>query len=249
MAPPEGKASAVPPDARAQALGALSRFLVSESSVGETLLRVSEVTTEAMPSADMAGITLLGEDAKPKTAVFTDEEAPEIDAAQYQSGRGPCLDAWRERRVVRMDDLLDMEDAYPEFAKAAAAHGVESTLSLPLIAGERSLGALNLYARVTDGFTGEDEAIGADLAAAAAIVLANANDYWDAAQLNEQLSQAMQSRAVIEQAKGILMAQSARLTPDTAFDLLRRASQRENVKLRDIAQRIVERRGLTGDNG
>ena len=70
----------------------------------------------------------------------------------------------------------------------------------------------------------------------------NASAYWQATQLSEQLGQAMQSRAVIEQAKGILMARSPHLEADEAFDLLRKASQRENVKLRDIAQRIVDRR-------
>lgn len=236
-------------DARAQALNALSRFLVSQSSMGETLARVAEITTTALPAATMAGIAVLGDDGKPTTAVFTDEAAPDIDEGQYASGRGPCLDAWREKRVVRVDDMDDAADDYPEFAKAARAQGVQSTLSLPLIAGDRGVGALNLYARVKDGFTSNDEALGADLAAAAAVVLANSNDYWSAAELGEQLAEAMRSRAVIEQAKGMLMAQSPDLTAEGAFDLLRRASQRENVKLREIAQRIVERRALPSPQG
>jgi len=229
-------------DASAQALNALSRFLVSKTSMGDTLLRVSQITTDAMPKADMAGITLLGEDGRPKTGIFTDPEAPEIEVAQYESGKGPCLDSWRQGRTVRLDDLKEAADEYPEFATAAQAHGFKSTLSLPLVAGEQSLGALNLYARSTNGFSSEDEALGMELAAAAAIVLANASAYWEASQLSEQLGQAMQSRAVIEQAKGILMARSPDLTPDDAFDLLRKVSQRENVKLRQIAERIVERK-------
>jgi len=235
-------------EASAQALSALSRFLVSKSSMGDTLLRVSEITTEAMPNAEMAGITLMGEDGRPKTGIFTDEEAPEIDVAQYESGRGPCLDSWRTAQVVRLDDMNVAADAYPEFAKAAQAHGIQSTLSLPLVAGEESFGALNLYSRQKDGFSEADEQIGMDLAGAAAIVLANVNAYWEASQLSEQLGQAMQSRAVIEQAKGILMARSPDSSPDDAFDLLRKASQRENVKLRDIAQRIVDRRPTDGSS-
>jgi GAF domain-containing protein len=231
-------------DPRREALSALSHFLVSDCSMGDTLLRVSQITTDAIPSAEMAGISVLGDDGKPTTAVFTDEQAPEIDSAQYDAARGPCLDAWREKRVVRIDHMTGAIDRYPEFAKAADAHGVQSTLSLPLVAGARGIGALNLYAGVADGFSADDEAIGQELAAAAAIVLANAHDYWEASQLSEQLTQAMKSRAVIEQAKGMLMGQSPQLTPDDAFDLLRRASQRENVKLRDIAQRIVDRKSL-----
>ncbi len=229
-------------DPSAQALNALSQFLVSKTSMGDTLLRVSEITRAAMPQADMAGISMLGDDGRPKTGVFTDADSPEIDAAQYESGNGPCLDSWRESRVIRLDDMEAAEEQYPEFAKAAQAHGVLSTLSLPLVAGEQGVGALNLYSRTRHGFSGGDEAIGLELAAAAAIVLANASAYWEASQLSEQLSQAMKSRAVIEQAKGILMARSPQLTADDAFDLLRKASQRENVKLRDIAQRIVDRK-------
>ena len=228
-------------DASAQALSALSQFVVSKTSMGETLLRVSQITTEALPAADMAGISLLGADGKPTTGIFTDPEAPEIDAAQYASGRGPCLDSWRLGEVIRLDDL-DRADAYPEFASVARAHGVQSTLSLPLMAGDDAAGAMNLYSRTAKRFTADDERAGALLAGAAAIVLVNASAYWQAAQLSEQLSQAMQSRAVIEQAKGILMARSPDLNADEAFELLRKASQRENLKLRDIAQRIVDRR-------
>jgi GAF domain-containing protein len=229
-------------DARAQALRALSSFLVAKTSLGDTLLRVSQITTDAMPAAVMAGITMLAEDGKPQTSVFTDSEAPEIDSAQYESGRGPCLDSWRETKVIRLDEMDAAAERYPEFARAAKAHGVQSTLSLPLVAGDEGVGALNLYARVPAGFSYDDEVVGLDLAAAAAIVLANASAYWQAARLSEQLSEAMRSRAVIEQAKGILMARTPELSADEAFGMLRQASQRENVKLRDIAQRIVERR-------
>lgn len=236
-------------DARAHALRALSQFLIAQTSIGDTLLRVSQITTDAMPTAEMAGITLVGEDGTPKTGVFTDDEAPEIDKAQYGSGRGPCLDSWRQGRVVRLDDLSSAVDRYPEFVKVAGSHGVRSTLSLPLVAGDDRLGAMNMYSREVGGFTEEDEAIGVDLTATAAIVLANASAYWEAARMSQQLAEAMRSRAVIEQAKGILMARSPALSADDAFALLRQASQRENVKLRDIAQRIVDRSPSTKDIG
>lgn len=215
--------------------------------MGDTLLRVSQITTEAMPAAEMAGISMLGDDGKPTTAVFTDQAPPAIDRSQYESGKGPCLDAWREKRVVRIDEMSLVADEYPEFSKAAQEHSVQSTLSLPLVAGDRGVGALNLYSRATKGFSQEDEALGTDLATAAAIVLANSSAYWEASQLGDQLSEAMKSRAVIEQAKGMLMARSRKLTADDAFDLLRKASQRENVKLREIAQRMVDRRPFAAD--
>lgn len=234
-------------DAPVQALQALSQFLIADVSLHDTLLRVSQITTDAMPSAAMAGISLLDEAGKPTTAVFTDEESPQVDAGQYTSGRGPCLDAWRLKQVVRIDDMDVAAGGYPEFAQLALDHGVRSTLSLPLVVGDRGIGALNLYARRTAGFSAADEALGVDLATAAAIVLANASAYWGAFNLGEQLGEAMASRAEIEQAKGILMAQSPGISAEDAFDILRRASQRENVKLRDIAKRLVTRRSMSAE--
>lgn len=234
-------------DARSQALAALSRFLVAGSSLGETLHRVAEITTGAMPAAEMAGISLLDEHGRPTTGVYTDPRSPEIDTAQYETGSGPCLDAWRTKRTVRLDDLTDAESRYPEFARLAQRYGIHSTLSLPLVAGDEGLGALNLYARQRQGFTPADEEMGVELAATAAVVLSNSSAYWGALELTEQLTEAMRSRAVIEQAKGLLMAASPHLSPDDAFDVLTRASQRENLKLRQIAQRLVDQRTLRPD--
>jgi GAF domain-containing protein len=229
-------------DPRAAALSALSGFLLSELSLGDTLLRVAEIATDAFPAASIAGITLTDEYGRLQTGVYTDEASPEIDASQYESDRGPCLDAWRDRRIVRIDDMEEAKREYPEFAGAALDHKVFSTISFPMLAGGVAIGALNLYSTQQQGFMEADEPMGTELTAAASVVLANATAYWSAIELGEGLSEAMKSRAVIEQAKGLLMARSPDLDADAAFDLLRRASQRENVKLRDVAQRIVDRR-------
>jgi GAF domain-containing protein len=228
-------------DPRSRALHALSQFLVAETSLGDTLLKVSEITVQAVPAARMAGITMLGEDGRPTTGVFTDPESPEIDEAQYSSGRGPCLDAWRQKRVVVVEDVDKVGEQYPEFGDACREHGVLSTLSLPLVASDDGIGAINLYAPARAGFTADDADVAQDLAAAAAVVLANASAYWSAQESAKNLAEAMQSRSTIEQAKGMLMGRSPHLTADGAFEILRKASQRENRKLRDIAQQIVDR--------
>jgi GAF domain-containing protein len=231
----------MPPDARARALSALARFQVSSATVGDTLQRIAEITIDAVPSAAVAGMTTLADDGQPTTAIYTDEDSPEIDAAQYREGRGPCLDAWRQNRVLRVDRVDDHTEAYPGFVAACRDHGVMSTLSLPMVSGEVSIGAMNLYSREVAGFDPDDEAVALDLAGAAGSVLENVAAYWAAFDLSQQLNEAMQSRAVIEQAKGMIMARSPELSADDAFALLRKASQRENVKLRVIAQRMVDR--------
>jgi GAF domain-containing protein len=219
------------------AFGALSQFFIGDGTLGDTLLRVAQLACKAVSPAGMAGLTLLA-DGKPATGVFTDPEAPRIDAAQYESGRGPCLDAFRSQQVYRIDSTAG-DQRWPEFARDAAAHGIVATLSVPVTARRESLGALNFYSRT--GPFGEDHTRQAELfAEQAAIVLSNAQVYWDARQLGENMRQAMRSRAVIDQAIGVLLADGGR-TPDEAFQLLVRVSQRENRKLRDIAASIVER--------
>jgi putative methionine-R-sulfoxide reductase with GAF domain len=234
-------------DPRAAALSALARFQVTETTVGEALDRIAHITVEAIPAADFVGMSMVGDDGRPATTVFTDADSPAIDEAQYAEGRGPCLDAWRDNTVFRIDRVEEHAGEYPGFAAACLEHGVRSTLSLPMTAGEVAVGAVNLYSRVAVGFGDDDESVGIDLAAAAGVVLANVSAYWTTFEMGQHLNEAMASRAVIEQAKGMLMATTPGLSADGAFDLLRRASQRENVKLREIARRIVEGRMGAGD--
>ena len=229
-------------DPRGKALSALARFQVTDASVGGTLNRIAEITLEALPAAAIVGMTMLGEDEQPTTAIYTNPDSPEIDAAQYREGKGPCLDAWRHKKVFRVGRVEHCSAEYPAFAAACTEHGVLSTLSLPMISGDVAVGAMNLYAHVPDGFDDDDEVLAMDLAGAAGSVLSNVSAYWTAFDLSQNLNEAMKTRAVIEQAKGMIMARSPELTADDAFDLLRKASQRENVKLRVIAQRLVERR-------
>jgi GAF domain-containing protein len=218
-------------------LAALSRFFVGDGTLQETLTRVADLTVEALPATELAGITMMVE-GRPQTAVFTDEAAPEIDEAQYRTGDGPCLDAFREGRVMRIDSTL-RDGPWKAFRETAADHGIRSTLSLPLVVDKTPVGALNLYANRENAFGEEDVDTATVFASQAAIVLANAQAYWDARELSSGLSEAMKHRAVIEQAKGMLMAAEG-LDEDAAFRMLVSASQRENVKLRDIALRIVD---------
>jgi GAF domain-containing protein len=134
---------------------------------------------------------------------------------------------------------MEENGPWPAFRRACLAQGIHSTLSLPMIVDHGTVGAMNLYSRTAHSFGIGDRDAAQQFAAQAAIVLANAQVYWDARQLSTRLGDAMKSRATIEQAKGVLMG-AQRCGPDEAFELLTRASQRENVKLREIASRIVE---------
>jgi GAF domain-containing protein len=214
---------------------ALSRLDADDRSLLRLLQRVADLAVDQLDDCDMAGVTMVqGE--RPTTAVFTETEAPEMDRAQYDTGRGPCVDAFRTGEVLRIDDTL-ADDRWPEFAAAAAGHGVRSTLSLPLHSDDAVPGALNLYSRHVGAFADNDQIVGV-LVAHAATSLANATAFSAAQELSEQLQEALDSRAVIEQAKGILMAEHG-FDADTAFDTLRLRSQHANRKLRDVAAVVV----------
>jgi GAF domain-containing protein len=217
---------------------ALHQPLTAHESLTDLLHRISVMAVDAL-GADMAGLTLLDGSGRATTAVFTDDTAPEIDQAQYDADRGPCLDAFRARTILRVDDTT-ADDRWPEFARSAHAHDIHSSLSLPLIVDGAGIGALNLYARPSAHFDGRSEDVGQPFADEAAIAVANGIAYWEKVTLAEHLQQAMDSRAVIEQAKGIIMA-TAGCSADDAFKILREQSQAENVKLRTVAAELVAR--------
>jgi GAF domain-containing protein len=226
------------PESLSEGLQALSRFFVGDATLRETLEKVAALACAALPATDMVGITMLVE-GRARTAVFTDETAPQIDSAQYETGSGPCLDAFRHQQVYKIDDM-EKDVQWPAFSEAAAAHGVNSSLSVPLLARHEGLGALNFYSPTSAAYSDEDVTTALQFATQAAIVLSNAQAYWDAQQLGQDMAEAMKSRATIEQAKGILMG-AQRCSAEEAFQILVRASQRENRKLREIADAIVAR--------
>lgn len=225
-------------EAVAEGLRALASFVVGDGTMGETLDRVVRLASAAVAGADMAAITILG-NGKPTTAIFTNDIAPAIDSAQYDNDSGPCLDAFRSRVVNRIESMSD-EQRWPEFVALAVKHGIGSTLSLPLVVRDECVGALNFYAYAERAFSPSSESVGVAFADQSAVVLANALAYWGVRQLADELDEALKSRATIEQAKGIIMATN-HCDPDAAFEVLKRASQRTNTKLRSLALDIVER--------
>jgi GAF domain-containing protein len=134
---------------------------------------------------------------------------------------------------------LVQETRWPAYVERASKHGARSSLSIPLSAEGGNFGAMNLYSRQPDAFTSEAVALAEIFASHASQASQVASAFFRHRDLAEQMREAMRSRAVIEQAKGVLMARH-KVTADAAFDLLREASQRMNVKLRQIAQQVVD---------
>jgi len=213
----------------------LLSVLVESPTVEAFLDQVVRLAEAATP-ADACGITV-GRGGQAVTVASSNDFAAQVDEIQYGADEGPCLDTLRGAGVVPVDDLAG-ERRWDNYRPHALAHGVGSSLSLPLRVDGQIVAALNLYSRTPQAFDSRirqhAEALAAQCAAALTLALRQA----DQAQLQEQLGQAMASRAVIDQAIGILMAQQ-RCTAATAFDLLRRASQNRNRKLHDVAADII----------
>ena len=219
-------------DELSAALLELSVMLVDREQLEVLLHRVAELAVAVVPACDQAGVTLLDGE-RPITAAGTDPVVLEVDQHQYELGDGPCLDAVRTGSINRVRQA-DAARRWPELAERARSLGVQSFLAAPLVAGDQCVGALNLYGYGADGFDDVDDVLAGLFCGQASVALANARLYRGAVALNAQLSEAMASRAAIEQAKGVLMGRQG-LTPDEAFLELRARSQDSNRKLRDVA--------------
>jgi GAF domain-containing protein len=219
-----------------EAVVALSNYFVGTATMGDSLAEVARRTIDALPQSKHVGVTLLVE-GKLTTSVFSHPEVAEMDRTQYETGDGPCVDAFREGRI-HVIGSTETPGRWQAFRASAFHHGILSTLSLPLTTGSGRIGALNLYSAELDAYDEQDESNGALFATLGAFLLHNAQAYWDARTLTDNLNQAMVSRSTIEQAKGIVMG-STGCTPDEAFELLVRQSKDQNVKLRDIAEELV----------
>ena len=185
---------------------------------------------------DAVGVTVVMED-RPRTAAYTTAGTLEIDAVQYAVGDGPCLDAFRNGRE-NLVDFAGGEERWPAFMAGCEAGEVQSLLALPLESGGRRFGALNLYGYERHAFDHSDLVLVRMAAARAADALAAAVQVAGARQVAAQMEQAMASRAGSEQAKGVLMGRHS-ISEIVAFELLRRQSQEQNLKLRVLASQIV----------
>jgi GAF domain-containing protein len=218
----------------AEALGAvdvLARALhVEDARLEPTLKAIATSATAAHPAARDAGIILLVRGRLTPQAVTG--RAPQIlDLRQQETGEGPCIEAARTQQVIIVSDTRN-DARWPGFCAAAQARRVGSMLCVPLWAGQRRLGALSLYASAPASFSQHDVKLIELFATLAALALAEA-------QRAEQLREAITSRDLIGQAKGMLM-ERFRISDEAAFSTLARVSQSLNLKLTAVARHLIE---------
>lgn len=224
-----------------ESLTDLARTLTETESVHDTLQSILALALRSIPGCHAASITVLDDKEQPGTIAATDEETYELDRRQYLLQDGPCMNAARRQEINRWS-LHEAEQRWPDFTDVAKRMGLRSYLSAGLGLAGRRLGALNLSSRDTDGFDRLDEDFIALFTVPAAAAIVVVGRYFEACDLVAQLEQALPSRAVIDQAIGIVMAES-RCDAEQAFAALTRASNNRNMKLRDLATEIVTRVG------
>lgn len=207
--------------------------LFGADTVQETLQRIVDLAATTVDGCDAAGVLVIGDDA----GAASEDLVKVLDWAQIDLEQGPCLDAAVGGATFYADDLLG-DDRWPEFAAVAVDAGIRSILAYSLSALRPS--ALNLYARLPAAFGVTDRAQGQLFATLARHALDSAEERAADDRRAGNFAEALKTRELIGQAQGILMERE-QISAEQAFDVLRRASQRMNVKLRDIARDVVER--------
>jgi transcriptional regulator with GAF, ATPase, and Fis domain len=217
-------------------LAAAARGMQDEDSSREAMERAVAIAAQILPGCDAAGVCVVHRGDRIDTHATSSDALREVDALQHELDEGPRLDALRQHDTVTSRDL-STDERWPRWGpRVAEGRGFFSIVSYRLFASGESLGALNLYGRRRSAFSTDDVHDGAALAAHVAVALAGAQEV-------ENLEKALRGRTVIGQATGILMERFD-LSPSRAFDVLSRLSQQRNVKLRQVAEQIVETRIL-----
>lgn len=233
---PQGQAGA---GDLADQLSELARDLQDENDVEATLGAMVHATLELVPGAAAASISVVEARRTIRPHAASSDLPATVDRLQEEHGQGPCLDAIYEERIVRVPDF-GREQRWPAFAKAAAEAGASSSLSFQLWVEGDNLGALNIYGDHTHAFDAESEEIGLLVAAHAAVAFADARQI-------ENLHEALATRDLIGQAKGILM-ERFKIPAQQAFLILATASSRSNLKLREVAEQLVSTGSLPGQH-
>jgi GAF domain-containing protein len=223
-------------------LTGVAGIVAGARGLAETLGTVAEFAVTAMPGVDGAGVALIEPDeglSSVHTWSATADFVRDIDTVQYQQfNEGPCLTCMETGRPV-VSGSLGSDRRWPHFGGRVARMGVHSALSLPLLVGDDVIGAINAYAYDRDAFGDWAVQLGTQFAGPAAASVYNARLLAQAQNRTETLHRALDSRALIDQAVGILRSRTG-ATSQEAFDRMVQMSQSEHVKLRDIAERLVD---------
>ncbi|BBX66633.1 GAF and ANTAR domain-containing protein [Mycolicibacterium psychrotolerans] len=220
-------------------LRGVAELVADARTVPELLGDVAHFAAIAIPNVDGASTALLHAPFEVRAVTATADFVEVIDRVQYDELReGPCLTSMMSGRVA-VSGSLGCDSRWPHFGGRVARMDVHSALSLPLIVGGEVIGAINTYAKARDAFGEHAVALGLQFAGSAAVSVYHAQLLSSARARTEQLQRALGNRAVIDQAIGIIRSRSG-ASAEQAFERLAQTSQRDNVKLVTLAERMVD---------
>jgi GAF domain-containing protein len=211
----------------------LSRSIAVPRRTEDVLNEVTSTIVELIPGVDTAGVLLIKPGGNFESVAGTSDLPHELDELQERFGEGPCMQAALKETVVRTEDFR-CEPRWPKYSAAVVEAGVLSGMSFKLYTADRTAGALNCFGLEPHAWDSDEETIGMVLAAHAAAALAASRE-------GENLQSALLTRDRIGQAKGIIMERYG-VDDVRAFDMLRSLSQEANVRLIEIAQRVIDTR-------
>jgi GAF domain-containing protein len=211
--------------------------LVDEFDLIEFLHMLATHTSELF-DARAAGLLLADHRGRLQVMAASDERSEMLELFQVQAREGPCQDCFTQGTAIINADLNQASDRWPTFAPRAVAAGYRSVHAFPLRLRNETLGALNLFGTDTGRMDATDIQIVQALADVATIGMLQQRAIQRGDDLTDQLQGALNTRIVIEQAKGML-AQTHGITPDQAFEMLRTYGRRNNLKLTDVANRVI----------
>jgi GAF domain-containing protein len=214
----------------------MGAVVLAPESVETVVELVIKSAVAAIPSTTGAGVTLV-DGRGYRSVAASDALVEKADALQYKLDAGPCLTSWRDQVTVRIDDV-STETRWPQWCDAAGELGVRAMLSVPLVAGGTSLGAIKVYSGAVNAYEEHEEQLLTLFAQQAGILLLNTQTLADARKLSTDLTHALGNRDIIGQAKGVLLAQGA-ADEDAAFAMLVSASQRSQTKLHEVARQLI----------
>lgn len=216
----------------------LADTLVDEFDALDFLAMLAERSVELL-DADSAGVIVDNMRGAMHVVASTSDQAELLELFELQNDEGPCLDCFKSGRPVVNVSLPEAQERWPRFSAAAARLGYQSTHALPLRLRDSVVGAMNLFCVDNKILSDQDVTLGQALADIATIGLLQERAVRESGMLAEQLQTALNSRIMIEQAKGALLA-SARIPVDRAFELMRSYSRRNNVPVRVVASRVID---------
>lgn len=231
------------PDEVTTALLGLDELLLEEDDLEQaitTVLQIGMTTFGEEPEISLTISSTADPAAGWTTRDATSAWARRLDEWQYENDEGPCIEADATGEVCVVNDVT-ADERFPAFAAFARDVGLRSCVSFPMPVRDASIGSINAFYEETGRVTDDVAERGHRLAASAAPLVANWLAHRRLVELTSQLEEALAGRSVIERAKGLLMGELA-VDEERAFDLLRTQSQHENVKLRDVAARLLDER-------